>query len=241
MNPPNPDKQCRIYRYLDVVDLIFNEAQLEHPPRGLDYKTHLNTSLKPKRTFVQGELQLVEWYAEYTPPEYTANPPTLEVWTDLILRVAVTYVRDAGGFALSRETVRTWIREDGTDAAPTKVTTKYYLGKDRDKESTTRRGNIVQQMKAAVGNHLILSATDPTDPAQAQAQLDIGRDFVNARTAITERFVSLSNQDLYYNILSAEDSPESFLDENIKINPIFTHPALTVRQYLLSELNLWGL
>lgn len=228
------DKQVKIYRYLDLTDMIYSEGQLERAPVGLNYKTHLNTSLKPKRTFIQGELQMVEWFADYD-----AN---LDLYSDLVLRVEVTYTRDAAGFALHRDTTRTWLCEDDTDATPVKVTRKYYVGKERDEEGVKRRKNITAQIKSAVGNHLVLSASDPTDPIEAQTQLDIGRQFYEDREVEITHFIELSRQEIHANI--ADDvtaSPDAWLDDNLKITPTFTHPTLTVRDYLLAELNIWGL
>lgn len=232
-------QQVKIYRYLDIVDLYYDITALEHAPVGLNYKTHLNRSLIPDRTFVQGELRQVNWYADYN--------PTTEVYSDLILRVDVTYTRDAAGFALYRDTTRTWIREDDTDAAPVKTTRKYYNGKDRDLEGIRRRGNIVSQVKTIISAHLMFGAVDPTDFAQTQAQLDIGRTFYEAREVEAKPFVELSRQDIFSNIAATPATgQDAWLDEVLRIghdgsDPI-EHPLnVTCRQAILAELNIWGL
>ena len=231
-------QQVKIYRYLDINDLVYDAVALEKAPVGLNYKTHLNRSLIPKRTLVQGELQKVEWFADY-------NQLT-KVYGDLVLVVDITYDRDSGGFALRRETTRTWIAEDESNASPVKVTEKYYEGAERDKEGIRRRGNIIAQVKVAAAGHLIFGAVDPTDPVQAQTQLNIGRTFTDARAAMSESFIAVSSQAIYTDIQSNVSSPDVWLDDVLRIgydgtDPILHPGSVTVRDYILSELNIWGL
>lgn len=81
-------RSCKLYRYMRSPEFNEDEAPIEH-----DYIIGLTTKLFPKRTFIQGELQRVEWFAD-------------EAKTDLVIDVDVEYVRDALGFALERTTTR---------------------------------------------------------------------------------------------------------------------------------------
>jgi hypothetical protein len=204
----------------------------------MNYKTHLNRSLYPQRTFVQGELQQIDWFAAYD--------PTSKVFSDLILRVTVAYERDAVGFALSRTTTRTWYTEDGSAAEPNKVPTKYYFGRERDQEGVKRRTNIVNQIKTAAAGHLVLGAAQPWVPAQAEIKINLGRSYTDARSAKTDSFISVSSKALYEDILDDTLSPDAWLDETLRIGhtgaAAITHPSgISCRQYLLAELNIWGL
>jgi hypothetical protein len=100
------NKNIKIYEYTDCREDF----------REVNYKTALRTRLFPKKTFDQGELQKVEYYATFDGTTYS----------DPVLKVDVTYTRDSQGFASSRTTTRTWYYTDGTEIDETKVTQKYY-------------------------------------------------------------------------------------------------------------------
>ena len=71
---------------LKILSLANAEAADKHF-HNIDYTCELTQSLYPKRTLVQGELQLVEWYSDVG-------------LTDLVLKVDIVYTRDECGTIL---------------------------------------------------------------------------------------------------------------------------------------------
>jgi len=220
----------KIYRYTPFPPNDPTEA-----PIDLNYITGLTRKLFPKRFFVQGELQRVEWYADYEPTTLT--------FSDLVLVVEIDYTRNALGFAQFRTTTRKWIMEDESIAEPIKSTTKHYTADNVESinEGQRRRGNIVANVMSVVSTHLIV--TGPSYPADAAARLAIGSAFAAVHDAARNKFVDASATDLYTDIQLATDS---WLSENLAIahngaSIILHDPEITVKDWILAELNLWGL
>lgn len=107
---------------------------------AINYIKGLNQSLIPKRTVVQGEVRKVEWYKSL---DAEMNP------VDLVLKVDIIYNRDATGFATSRTTTRTWINEDESENAETKISQKYYFVNPSDMidEGLKRRKLLVSSIQ----------------------------------------------------------------------------------------------
>lgn len=204
-----PD-HCKIYRYIEVSNFSPTDPPLEH-----DYKSGTQKSMYPKRTFVQGELQLVEYYAD-------------KAFTDLIFKVQVNYVRDALGFATERTTTRTWYREDGSAHPTQKITNKVYDELAQIIEGEKRRGNIKKLVSIHALKYMIGTITDKT-PEQIVV---MGRDFLKVHQAAFNAFISESNTDIYADIAAAQDD---WLDN------IIDAQGTTIKAYVLNEINIWGL
>lgn len=137
----SPVKQYRYMVNADSRDQTI--APIDH-----DYKVSLTRRLHPKYVILLGEMWTAEWYADYD--------PDTDVFSDLILKVQVDYYRNAVNIPLKRITTRTWIREDGTDATPAKITTKFYRGNERSTEIERRAKNAIS-MQNTIGLGLIIT------------------------------------------------------------------------------------
>lgn len=168
--------------YPKIIDL-FDESFDGKDFRDLDYTIK---NLHPKRTFVQGELQLVEWYIDQS-------------LTDMILKVEISYTRDAYGFAVSRTTTRTWINTDGSENEDIKVTDKNYTINTLEMitEGKKRRGNIVNGVQLPTLTFLQEAANDTTAASQyglnPQTVLLVGRDFMDRFSGEFKNFVDSSS------------------------------------------------
>jgi hypothetical protein len=89
------DYGVKIYKYIE-------DDSVNKDYTAVDYKVQTVTNLFPKRTFVRGELQLVEWFSDAE-------------MTDLVIKTEIQYTRDPFGFATSRTTTRTWYDFDGNE------------------------------------------------------------------------------------------------------------------------------
>lgn len=185
--------------------------------RIINYKTELTVPLFPKRTFVQGELQKVEWYSD-------------EAKTDLVLKVDITYVRDIAGFALERTTERTWLRKNGTEHPNKKTTKKIYDDNGIILEGKRRRGNLVNiLMKKTVDYMLETMLTDPQDAVEIETIIQQGRDFMKAHQDQITAFINESHKEFKTTV---ENSPETWLDN------IPGSLGSSIRDYIVGELNI---
>ena len=115
---------------------IYRLSNFKSNFQEIDY-TILN--LFPKRFFIQGELQKVEWYID-------------NELTDLALTVLIEYVRDSIGFATSRTVTRTWINNDGSENIHKKYSYKDYTINDGEsiQEGKKRRTALVDNIEKPV-------------------------------------------------------------------------------------------
>ena len=145
--------------------------------RDIDYKTELNATLYPKRTFVKGELQLVQWFSD--------SQLTYE-----IIRVEIVYTRDYFGFAQSRVTTRKWMNEDSTFNELTKVTYKSYTINPVEQiiEGKTRRENIVNGVQLPTLQFMMT-----TMQGNPSAILLMGRDFMDRFSLHFKNFIDNSS------------------------------------------------
>jgi hypothetical protein len=221
--------QPKIYRYIPL-ELIYN-FNLEDSPIGIDYKRSLTRRLYPKATMVKGELQKMEYYADYDLDN--------DLYTDKVIEVSIEYTRDLAGYALHRTTTRKWILE-GSEinyAQPVKITKKYYIGKERDEEGVRRRRNITSWLKFIIGNHLITQAyleAAPSAPSEAEinTKLLIGKIYYSSLSTEIVEFEELSLPNLRDSIVN--NLTDLWLDDNL----FGVSPITTVRDYLVEELNI---
>jgi hypothetical protein len=107
-------------------------------PAGLNYKTGLKVRLHPKLTFEKGELVSCDYYLGYDGAEYS----------NLIVSVAMQWVRNDSGRLTQRVTTRKWTLETGEFGPDEKVTIKFYDAKKAAIADTRRRRNIIESMTA---------------------------------------------------------------------------------------------
>jgi hypothetical protein len=213
-NPQN--KHAKIYRYIGETNYRKYDAPIEH-----NYICGLSTTLFPKRTFVRGELQKVEWYAD-------------QACTDLVLEVDISYTRDSLGFALNRTTTRKWKNEDNTDNHKVKTTNKDYTINQLEQinEGIRRRDNIINGLQMPVLGMMIAtkdqaaSLTGKTD----QEIILAGRDFLKSHKVSFQSFIDESHQQIQTDITNdASDWLNNLIDA-----------TTTIRAYVLNEINVWS-
>jgi len=215
-------RHCKVYRYLP------GEWDRLTPPVTIDYRTGLDRRLERKETFVKGELTMVEYFATAS----ILSDGTL-TFSDRVVVENYTYNRDTAGYALSRELKIQWVLENDSLSPTTKTLKKTYSPEGRILEGKRRRANVVNELELTVSNLLVQTeASDPTDPAQVQAALDLGRNLMREYHVDIGTYVEGSLQDLY-NRLEAESS-FPWLD-----NPVST--GGTIRAVMLDAINIWGL
>ena len=205
------DNKIKIYDHTDQND-DFKE---------INYKTSLSTKLHPKRTFIKGELQKVEWYSEYDGITYV----------DKVLECTIVYARDILGFAVSRTTTRTWFHVDDTPCEDTKVTIKYYTDSlESMSEGKRRRGNLISILMYDVMGLMIQTMIpgDETDPAVV---VQIGRDFLKDNQEEITAFVQESHTDFKTTMLTI---PDTWLD----YTPAALGGSVSIRAYIINELTV---
>lgn len=209
------DKYAKIYRYIKEYEYRKSDAPIEH-----NYVSGLSTSLYPRRTFVKGELQKVEWHSNTE-------------CSDLILKVDISYTRDPIGFAIERETIRTWVNEDETENKDKKTTKKNYTINEIDQiqEGIRRRGNIIKSLqKPILGLMIITKDQDPALTGLSDGEIVlVGRDFLKLHQSSFQSFESESHKQIQTDIVAATDQ---WLSNVIDGN------GTTVRDYILNELNI---
>lgn len=204
----NP-RYCKLYRFMDITTSNEYDA-----PRGHNYVLGLNTKLFPVRTFVQGELQAVDWYSDIEKK-------------DLVLKVRIEYTRDPLGFALTRTTTRTWLREDGTEHEWTKISIKEYDMLAQINEGIRRRGNIVKGIQKPVLGMMIQTIQDKS----ATEVILMGREFLKKYQSDFTAFQNDSNSGI---LTAISQASEEWLDNQIDGN------GTTIRMYILNELNIYS-
>lgn len=191
------------------------EAKNKHF-HNINYKTEMYSSLYPKREFVFGELQKIDWYSD-------------TALTDLVLTVEVTYNRNPLGFAVDRETHRKWVMENGEYHPDVKITKKDYTINPQDQldEIIKKRTNNVRQIILALIG--LVSATEPgMDEADVIAS---GRDFFDKHDHERNLYVNDGSESLEEAVRS--ETEFSWLDNDI----IALTGLPSIRSYIIYNLS----
>lgn len=215
-------KDLKIYRY---VPKAYQDAETDEPDFALDYKTGLTIRLQPEVSMVLGQVNTITYYSTAVPG---ALGPT---FSDPILREDIVYLRDAGNNAITQTKTITWICEDGTDHADTKVMTKVYTPSESIREGVRRRGNIVTYLKGATVG--LLMATEIPAGKTAEEVMDMGRAFIGVYEADLQLFIDAGLPNIHTNV--GADTTHAWLNNVIDGN------GTTIRAFFLNELNIWGL
>lgn len=198
--------------------------------RDIDYKKELNITLYPKRTFVKGELQLVQWFSD-------------SQLQNEIIRVEIVYTRDYFGFAQSRVTTRKWMNEDGSFNELTKVTYKNYTINPVEQiiEGKTRRENIVNGVQLPTLQFMI----ETMQGTQTQILLT-GREFMDRFSLHFKNFIDNSSSvtdpnDPNYGkktVVVAFEEAANSTDTWLNNLPQSLGGNVTILQYLSSEFTI---
>lgn len=198
-DPRSAPQAVALWRYLPEL-LLDNELE---PPQHLDYRVAVSSRLYTRNQFMFGELVRVDYYGRYDG----------ETFSDLVISETHTYVRDAENYALRRDIIITWHRNDGTPHPETKVRTKFYDQKGQVRELKRRRENIIDWLRGAL-------VGTPLEPYI--------RDFLERLTFPVTDYIQTGSDMLRQAVI---DAPEGWLDQKIP-----TDPRFTFRQYLPSEI-----
>lgn len=226
-----------------ILDMVTSGVR-HKSVHDIDYKTEIASGMKliPKRTVTRGEVTKVEWYKTLD-----ANQSPV----DLVLVVDITYTRDATGFALFRNTVRTWINRDGSEYADKKITTKFYFVNPSDMitEGYSRRKLLVQSVQIPVLTFMVEVLT-PLGYNQTSIVLK-GRAFMDDYESDFSKFIENSstvtdpsdpNVGRKNVIVQLED--QSIDGRNAGYNewldkaPPSLGGGITIRQYLIGEFDI---
>lgn len=169
----NPIALPRIY------SLMAGEGPREDYSK-INYKIEPKPNLFPKRIFIKGELQKVEWYMEAE-------------FINLVLQSEMTYTRDSFGFALTRTTTRTWFDTENQPLDIVKVTTKNYSMLEQIKEGKRRRGNIVDGIQLPVMGLMVETMTIEPWNLDQQTILLMGREFMDRFETEFNKFIDNSS------------------------------------------------
>lgn len=214
---------------LIIKDLTEDPIVLSKNALSINYKTELDSSLYAERTFQNGFLTLVEYYAD-------------EPKTKLCLTVEVDYQTaddaqyEAGKTVLSRTTTRKWFRRNGrVDNKDIKVTTKNYEHIiEKNQEGKRRRANI---FNIAAGDLVIcLMASETFGDQESAEQLALA--FAGQYESQLATFVDVA---AVAQIVDAFNNDVTFmwLDNELPNNPLVTSGlpnaivGETIRNYMV--------
>lgn len=210
-------QHVKIYRFITIPNHDLTYAPIDH-----DYKRGLTISLYPVMSFNKGELYNVKYYSDAAK-------------TDLILDVSMAYVRDVLGFPQTRTVTRTWFREDGSSASPTKLTTKIYPDNLTTylNEGVRRRGNLIDILTAEVLQFRVLY--EPLQGTETSAEkyvriVNSGRKFKRLYDVDFDTFIKDAYRDGL--VSTIESAGDAWLDIDI------VHLSKTIRQYILDEISV---
>lgn len=209
---------------------------------AINYKLGLKESLIPVRSVVKGEVQKVVWYRTLDANMIPVEP---------ILKVDISYTRDASGFALFRTTVRTWYNLDGTENPETKPSSKYYFINESDMidEGIKRRTLLVKELQIPVMKGMT-SALIPKGYSETSALL-LGRHFMDDYRTSFEDFKQNSStitdaSDPNYGkkavVVKVENESDTeyvkFLDEAPAVLGTPFDGTITIRNYLIEQFSI---
>lgn len=203
----------KLYFFLDYVDV----ADWDVPPHEIDYRTAPSVRLTPKRTFVKGELQKVEYYADYD--------QATDTYSNIVVQEDISYTR-VNGFVASREMVITWYFKDGTASPITKSRLKYYTGKEAIAEGKRRRANIINLIEISVVGLIAQAEGVTVEDAAA-----IGETFLASLNLPVSNYERSGNTQL---ITDVQNATETWLDKPAAGQP----DGVTIRDFIVDQLTI---
>lgn len=177
-------------------------------PKALNYIVQVTKKFTRGETFnSHGELEEVIYYEDVNNDGTLDNP---------VIRVAVSYERDALGNVESRETTRSWFKKDGTETTgeETKVTKKLYSGGQIVREGKRRRENIVLNLEIQVLQIIMITQA----PQTTQAALDLqtnGLEFMSQYTGNFDKYIAAQSIAILTDVTNADVNTYAWLDDTI--------------------------
>ncbi len=207
--------EYNLYKYFKIYDKIADGTTIisSHPPVDIDYDL---LGYNKKRVFDKGELMHVIYYENF-------NQAT-NVYSGKVVEEIRDYYR-INQMLSRREMIINWFLEDGT-TGHSKNTVKYYTMLEAIQAGETRRANLISDLKITVIG-LIIAASGTT----AILAQNAGRPFLDTYAMEISKYVQGFEQQLKTAILV--DTTFTWLNL-----PVPNTGGITVRQYLISELNI---
>ena len=212
----------KLYRYIET-----QKVDKRRPPFDIDYDTGIATRLHPHiSSMVFGEVREIMYYASAS-MDGSGNI----TYSDPVIKESYAYTRDSVGFARSRTLTIGWYLENGEIHSDTKERVKYYDHEESLREGQRRRGNIIDKLAMELGGILLATQTQLTNP---QDRLALGRAFMKHHKTNMDMFITASSPDVLYSVNDDTDPEHEWLDDMVSA-------TATIRQYLISSMNIWGL
>jgi len=142
----------KIFRYSPEAD--------KHNFPNIDYIRGLDLRLAPQRTFTNGVLTQVDYFAGVSFDVYGQ-----EVFDDMIVGEEYAYTRNADGVAVARTMTIKWITEAETDHAIVKTRYKTYNLTESIRETDRRRSNILDELKSTMIGMMVAAMAMTVDQA----------------------------------------------------------------------------
>lgn len=220
-----------------IYDIVRGEVRHKHH-HDINYKKELTISLIPFRTVSKGEVTKVEWFETLNAQQQPEG---------LVLKVDISYTRDATGFATFRTTTRTWINRDGSENLDQKLTQKFYFVNPSDMitEGYKRRKLLVQSIQIPTLTFMTEALT-PLGYTQESVVLK-GREFMDDYEEDFNKFVENSSTitdpadadvGLKTIVVRLRDESKISYNEWLDKAPPSLGGTTTIRQYLMEEFNI---
>lgn len=225
------------YLNYTIWDYVLEPAQKHLSPADVNFSL---LPLAKKDTYVKGELTTQSYYGSAS-----VDAQGVISYADLVLEATWVYTRDPLGFAVyAEETVR-WMREDGEFGPDSKVIPHYFDGLKKIREGSKRRSNIVDGFLIPISEMLIYNKTvarmtELSDPsyslttAEIEVELQRGRDLMNLHKDALDAFKGYADDAILAEI--TDDTTSTMLNLFVPN----TSNTVTIRQYILSELDIWS-
>ena len=228
-----------------LYDIAKAEAKSKHF-HNIIYTSNkeLTQSLIPERESgtVKGEVRKVVWYKDidFSDPQ---NPVPINP----VIKVDITYSRDATGFATSRVTTRTYYNRDGSENPEKKISHKYYFINRQDmiKEGKRRRSLLVETIQIPTMN-VIGEVLMPLGVTMENVVLK-GRKFMDDYESDFNKFVDNSSTitdpldddfGMKTIIVKLRDENNPSHVEWLDKLPNSLGGSTTIREYLMSEFDI---
>lgn len=186
----------------------------------LDYVRGLDIRLAPERTFDNGVISHIDYYANVTFDVYGQ-----EVFDDLVVCEEYDYTRNSDGFAVARTLTIKWITEAETEHENTKTRYKTYNLTESIRETDRRRANILADLKTNMIGLFVAAMGMSVDQA-----IQTGQTFFEHHINDIVAFKEIGEVQSLLDAI-AVDATHTWLDN------IIAPPSTTMRQYMLSVLS----
>ncbi|MGB0973014.1 MAG: hypothetical protein ACPGVG_18970 [Mycobacterium sp.] len=224
---PRP-AHIRLYRYMDIFARL-NHNDFSIPPYEVDFIKGLGpfTPHKQVTGVFQGDVIEQTIFARFVGRDPISAEPILAI---PLVREEIIYTYLDGSHQSQTKRFH-YMREDGTESKLVKEKPKQYTLAASIKAGIRRRQNIINYLKPDTIGFIMMTGNAPT---QEQARVR-GAEFLARHNIAILAFVDTGSPQLFNDIVA--DTADAWLDAVIPGNA----PAMTIRQYILAGLDIWGL